>query len=262
MSSNEWEQEFFIKKGKYFLEYMNLRWAYAEAMVDEIVKVLAEHDVQTGKILDLCCGNGRLSIWLAKKGFEAVGIDLSPLFIEDAVRKANEFGVESQVKFLVGDIQKVDEIVVSEKPFDAVINFWTSIGYADEKSDEEIFNKTRRITRKNGILLIGQCMHREFLPLQFNPRIYTEYEDTVLLEEREFNQISSRLKSTWKYYTKEGENMRFLDSCIFNIRVYGVNEIVSILEKTGWKVMDVFGSLMTRRPFNILTVMNIIAKAV
>lgn len=125
-----------------------------------------------------------------------------------------------------------------------------------------MFTKTRRLTRKNGLLLIGQCMHREFLPLQFNPRTYTEYDDTVLLQEREFNQISSHLKSTWRYYSKDGLNMKFLDSSTFNIKVYGVNEIASILEKTGWKVIDVFGSLVTRQSFNPLTSMNILAKAV
>jgi len=74
--------------------------------------------------------------------------------------------------------------------------------------------------------------------------------------------MSSHLTSTWKYYRKEGDNLRFLDSSTFYVRVYGINEIVSILEKTGWKVIDVFGSLITRQPFNPLTTMNIVAKAV
>lgn len=123
MSENEWTREFFVKRGRFFLKIMNSRWSKAEVTTQGITKILATNKIETGRILDLCCGNGRLAIWLAKNGFKVVGIDLSPLYIKDAIRRAKEFNVESDVKFLVGDMRTVDEIEGADGLFDAVINF-------------------------------------------------------------------------------------------------------------------------------------------
>ncbi len=54
-------------------------------------------------MLDLMCGNGRISINLAKLSYKVVGIDISPMYIEDARGRAKEHNVAEDVKFLVGD---------------------------------------------------------------------------------------------------------------------------------------------------------------
>ena len=80
-------------------------------------------------ILDVGCGNGRIAIHLAKHGFKVVGIDISPLYIRDASRRAREFQVEDRVEFVVGDAREVDSIL-REHRFDAALMYWTSmLGY-------------------------------------------------------------------------------------------------------------------------------------
>ncbi|MCH7760930.1 class I SAM-dependent methyltransferase [candidate division TA06 bacterium] len=44
------------------------------------------------RILDLCCGYGRHSIPLAKKGYEMTGFDLSKLFLEKTKRDSKKRG--------------------------------------------------------------------------------------------------------------------------------------------------------------------------
>jgi SAM-dependent methyltransferase len=58
-------------------------------------------------ILDLCCGNGRISIPLAKLGYEVIGVDINASFISSAERRvaaARQGGKDLQVSFRVGDI--------------------------------------------------------------------------------------------------------------------------------------------------------------
>ena len=58
-------------------------------------------------ILDLCCGNGRISIPLAQQGYEVVGVDLNPGFIEVARRRVASVaknGESLKVSFQVQDI--------------------------------------------------------------------------------------------------------------------------------------------------------------
>jgi len=62
------------------------------------------------RVLDVGCGTGTDSIWLAQQGYEVVGVDIAPRSIELARVRAQNFGV-SNIRFVVGDILK-------ELPFD------------------------------------------------------------------------------------------------------------------------------------------------
>src|SRR5882672_6968715 len=46
-----------------------------------------------GKILDVPCGNGRLSLELASRGFDLTGVDLASEFIEEARAESAERGL-------------------------------------------------------------------------------------------------------------------------------------------------------------------------
>lgn len=48
-------------------------------------------DLETGTALDLGCGQGRNALWLASRGLEVTGLDLSPV----AVAQANERAIKS-----------------------------------------------------------------------------------------------------------------------------------------------------------------------
>ena len=56
---------------------------------------------QGGPIIDLACGTGRMTIPLAKKGFELIGVDLHRGMLEHAKRKAENLVI--QIKWLVQD---------------------------------------------------------------------------------------------------------------------------------------------------------------
>jgi SAM-dependent methyltransferase len=50
--------------------------------------------LEPGTALDLGCGQGRNSFWLASRGFTVTGLDLSPVAIEQAREVADELGVD------------------------------------------------------------------------------------------------------------------------------------------------------------------------
>lgn len=56
-----------------------------------------------GRAIDIGCGTGTNAIWLAQQGFEVIGVDVAPLAIEQARKKAG--GVQ-RVRFAVHDILK------------------------------------------------------------------------------------------------------------------------------------------------------------
>ncbi|HEY3305402.1 MAG TPA: class I SAM-dependent methyltransferase [Candidatus Binatia bacterium] len=60
-------------------------------------------------IYDLGCGDGRILITAAKRyGARGVGVDMNPLLVDEARRKAAEEGVSHLVEFRAGDGLQVD----------------------------------------------------------------------------------------------------------------------------------------------------------
>jgi SAM-dependent methyltransferase len=58
-----------------------------------------------GPVLDLACGNGRLSAALARHGYDVVGVDLNPRFIQRAREEAARLPADAaaRLRFEVGD---------------------------------------------------------------------------------------------------------------------------------------------------------------
>ena len=258
----DWTEKLFVKNSDIFLKFLNERWSRTEEVVNGMVKVLSYLGITSGNLLDLCCGNGRISIHMAKKGFKAVGVDISKAFLEDAKIKAKEHKVSGMVSFLEGDVRNLKKVVGKiRQPFDVVVNAWTSIGYFSQRDDFKIFKQARELSRENAILLIAETMHAEFLAFKFVPTGYSEVDNIVLLESRNYDPTTAQLKTIWKFYKKFGENLEFIDQIEYELHIYSPSELSSLLRKARWEPVKFYGSFSTLQPMSPLTNLNLVAKA-
>lgn len=79
----------------------NLPWDTGEPS-SELQSVLSLNAIQPCRALEIGCGTGTNSVWLAQRGFEIIGIDLAPLAAERAEQRARAAGVDA--RFLVADV--------------------------------------------------------------------------------------------------------------------------------------------------------------
>lgn len=260
---SDWIKDLFIKHSDLFLKLLDFRWERTKDLVNGMVKALRGFKIKSGRLLDLCCGNGRVSIHMAERGFSAVGVDISSAFIESAKRRAREHKVSNLVTFLEGDVRRLVEVVGSgSKPFDVVVNAWTSVGYYSKEEDLSIFKQARELSREGAILFVAETMHSEYLSLAFAPTSYMELEDIVLLENRKYDPVKSHISSSWSFYQKEvGKDLKFLDTVKIEHHVYNLNELCTLLSKAGWEAVAIYGSLATLQPKSPLSPLNIVAKA-
>ena len=70
------------------------------AGIREVVDLLPS----TGRAIDVACGDGSGSIWLAERGLSVVGIDVSDLAVQRAVEAAELAGVADRCRFTVHDL--------------------------------------------------------------------------------------------------------------------------------------------------------------
>ena len=74
-----------------------------------------------GRALDLGCGSGADSVFLAQRGFEVTGVDFSRVAIEKAERAAAEAGPARSPRFVVGDLLELPSADVPG-PFDLIFD--------------------------------------------------------------------------------------------------------------------------------------------
>jgi len=198
--------------------------------VDFVEKVLGLEP--KARILDLCCGHGRHSIELAARGYSVVGLDFDAPSLEGAREAAEIKGVE--VEFIQRDMRDVP----FAEEFDACINMATSFGYLE--SEEEDLKVLRAVSNplKRGGRFLTEVVNREWLMRNYQPRGWSENpEGGRLLEEREFDLLTSRNNVRWTYIKPDGSTWETHHS----LRVYTLTELAQMLKEVGLSVEAVYG---------------------
>ncbi len=122
----------------------------------EKVKDLVIKKAGTGKILDLGCGAGWLSLELARKGGKVIGIDISQKRIEIAKKYAKKESIK--IDYLVGDIE--DCSWESNNTYDAIIN-WNTLHHT--KDPQKILVSVRKSLKKSGIFISWDHLGDNFI---------------------------------------------------------------------------------------------------
>ena len=73
-----------------------------EGPCEELARVIAQERIAPCAAIDLGCGYGTHSLWLARRGFDVTGVDVSALAIARARRRAEAAGVP--VRFVTADL--------------------------------------------------------------------------------------------------------------------------------------------------------------
>jgi 2-polyprenyl-3-methyl-5-hydroxy-6-metoxy-1,4-benzoquinol methylase len=75
-------------------------------------------DIPTGSALDVACGKGWNTVYLAERGFEVTGLDISSVALEEARRRARAKSLP--VVFEQADLEKIQ---LPHARYDLIINF-------------------------------------------------------------------------------------------------------------------------------------------
>lgn len=98
-------------------------WNKAEGLAEDIQNMwqpLMQRDAfpKQGKLLELGCGAGNLSLYFAKAGYEATGIDIAPTAIEWA--RENAASAQVDIQFIQGDVLTLADF--ADESFDIALD--------------------------------------------------------------------------------------------------------------------------------------------
>jgi SAM-dependent methyltransferase len=85
-------------------------WQRATPYTDLVAAVEGPSALEPGRALDLGCGTGTDSVYLAKHGWDVTGVDMTPTALAAARRNAKGAGVAP--RFIQGDVTRLHELGV------------------------------------------------------------------------------------------------------------------------------------------------------
>ncbi len=184
-------------------------------------------------VLDLCCGPGRHSLALARRGMAVTGVDRTRAYLQRARRKAVRAGL--QVEFVEQDMREP----LGEARFDVAINMFTSFGYFEAPSDDlRVAAHLLRALKPGGVLLMD-IVGKEIVARRWQPRDWTELADgSLLLQARRVSQGWGWVDNTWTFI-RDGVR----EDYTVGHRLYAATELAGLLKSVGFSKVQVFGSL-------------------
>lgn len=181
-------------------------------------------------VLDVPCGNGRVAIELATRGYRVTGVDRVGSLLETARRIASER--KAAATFVEGDMWDLRV----DGPFDAALCLWSSIGYGTEADDARFFARTAQALAPGAGLLVETHVVETLLPW-FEPHGARWAGDVAVSETRDFDPVRGRILTEW---VLSGPDRR--ERKVSSLRLYTYRELVRLLEAQGFEVTDAFGS--------------------
>jgi SAM-dependent methyltransferase len=169
-----------------------------------------------GTILDLCCGAGRASFPLSKRGFEVIGVDINEKLINVAREKGKNC---PNVHFILSDVEKAE---LPENYFDYVLILHNSLEFIPtKKKRNNILRKLYQCLKKDGLLIT--TFHSAYFPFHVVGKLIMNNIRNIHEPEMEYNDF---------FYKKDG---------LF-YHVFTPREIYRAFSGTGFKLYAVHGS--------------------
>ncbi len=198
---------------------------------EEVEQIVSLLELQPGvSICDLCCGVGRHSLELARRGLNVTGVDRTALYLEQAKKKAEAEGLN--VRFVQEDMRSFCE----PKAFDVVINVSTSFGYFEDAADDKRVLENIYKSLKDGGKLLIDIVGKEVLARIFQERRWREEDGIIVLEEEKIRDNWGSVDSRW-IILKDGRR----DECRFSLRLYSAAQLSEMLKRCGFGQVDVYG---------------------
>jgi D-alanine-D-alanine ligase len=180
------------------------------------------------RVLDLCCGQGRHSLELARRGFSRVtGIDRSRYLVRLARKRAKQEGLVAS--FHEGDARRFR---VQESSFDCVTLLGNSFGYFESEQDDlAVLEAVKRALRSYGKLVMDLA-DGDWMRAHFEKRSW-EWIDQNQFVCRERSLSEDRERLLTREVVVHAEKGVLADQ-FYAERLYSADRISKLLERAGF----------------------------
>ncbi|MHA1491966.1 MAG: class I SAM-dependent methyltransferase [Promethearchaeota archaeon] len=124
---------------------------WQKTQYDFLTEVIESGKIKPGLVLDLGCGTGMKSIYLAKKGFKVTGVDISETAIKYAQKNKEKENIDAE--FFIGDV--LDLSFLEDKKYDFILDWACFHCIPKERRKDYVFELLKH--SKNNAKLLLRC---------------------------------------------------------------------------------------------------------
>jgi SAM-dependent methyltransferase len=184
------------------------------------------------RILDVPCGNGRLAIELAARGYQTAGVDLAEESVAEAKAEAARRGLGVTIRH--GDMRELSGLGT----FDGAVCWGNSFGYLDDQGNADFLRAAAGVLRPGGRFVLEFGTVAETIIPALKERTWYPIADMILAIENRYDAERGRLQTTYHFIRDGKDDVRLGSQQVFLFR-----ELLALLRAAGFGEVAAYSSL-------------------
>lgn len=194
-------------------------------------------------VLELACGTGSLTVELAKRGYDMIGLDLSCDMLSKAMEKSLRHGLD--ILFINQDMRDFELYGT----VDAVICMLDSINYITEMSDlERVFRQVRLYLNPGGLFIFDVNSEYKLSKVLAGNTFYEIDDDVAWIWNNTYDPSSRLCTFDLTFFRKTRGDLYERFDETHKERAYTHEEIADALAGAGLKLLGRYGCLSFEAP--------------
>jgi predicted TPR repeat methyltransferase len=230
--------------------YTSFAYIYDKLMYDVdykewanyIEEIFRKYDISPGSILDLGCGTGNLTVEMAKRNYEMIGVDIST----DMLMCAKEKSL----------IEKVDILYLNQDmsnfelygTVDAVICLMDSLNYITNKNDlKRLFKLVNNYLNPGGLFIFDINTQYKLEKILGDNVFYDVGEEITYIWDNRYDKRKKQCEFDLTFFIKDGTGYNRCDELHYE-RAFTNKEIEDLINYSNLKLLNVFDALKFTSP--------------
>lgn len=204
---------------------------------DYIEAIFNKHGLKPSMVLDLGCGTGNFCIEMAKRGYEMIGVDLSPDMLSCAKDKTQEEDL---------DILYLNQNMAEFELYgtvDAVVCLMDSINYiTDKRAVKRMFKLVKNYLNPRGLFIFDINTPYKFERVYGENIFYDIGDDSSYIWVNHYDKASKTCEFDLTFFIKNKEEYIKCEELHLE-RAYSIKEIKEMVDYSKMKVHSIYNEL-------------------
>jgi len=190
-------------------------------------------------LLDLGCGTGSFCLEMERRGYDPIGVDHSPVMLDQAREKASREGL-GRTLFLLQNITRFELFGT----VDLIVCLLDTVNHLTASAQiKRFFDHCANYLNPGGLLVFDIATQDHLQRRLGNQVFFVDSPDQTLLWQNHFNRRSQISRSEILLFTREVDGRYSRSDAEIRERAYQPDMLRGLIEQHGFLLQDVLGGL-------------------